>query len=76
MNINEKIEYIRKKKGVTKQHIANKCGYSSAWYTDLLKGRPPRVDTLQKIADALDVPVTIFFKDDLSVTHKKEKQAI
>ena len=76
MTINEKIEQIRKGKGVTKKHIAEKCGHTPAWYTDIVKGRSIKVDTLQKIADALEVDVRIFFENDLSVTLKNRKRAI
>ncbi len=76
MTINEKVEQIRISKGVTKKHIAEKCGHTPAWYTDIVKGRSIKVDTLQKVADALDVDIRIFFEKELSVTHKNEKQAI
>lgn len=77
MTINEKVEQIRQKKGITKKHIAEKCGHSPAWYTDILKGRPIKVDTLEKIADALEVDIRIFFENNLSETLKNEqKQAI
>lgn len=76
MTINEKIEKIRERKGVTKTHIAKKCGHTPAWYTDIVKGRRIKVDTLQKIADALEVDIKIFFDDKLSDSHKNEKEAI
>lgn len=74
MTINEKIEQIRRRKGVTKKHIAEKCGHTPAWYTDIVKGRQIKVDTLQKIADALEVDIRIFFDNKLSVTRKNENQ--
>ena len=76
MTINEKIEHIRQRKGVTKKHIAEKCGHTPAWYTDIVKGRPIKVDTLQKIADALEVDIRIFFEENLSVTRKKEQKQV
>ena len=73
MTINEKIEQIRKSKGITKKHIAEKCGHTPAWYTDILKGRSIKVDTLQKIADALEVDIIVFFEEKLSVSHKNKQ---
>lgn len=77
MKMHEKIELIRQRKGVTKTHIANRCNKTSAWYTGISKGRSRiDVETLQQIADALEVDVRIFFEDDLSATLKNQKQAI
>ncbi|MFC2948574.1 helix-turn-helix domain-containing protein [Virgibacillus sediminis] len=77
MKIHEKIELIRQRKGVTKTHIANKCNKTSAWYTGISKGRSKiDVETLQQIAEALEVDVRIFFEDNLSVTLNSEKQII
>lgn len=77
MRIHEKIELIRQRKGVTKTHIANKCNKTSAWYTGISQGKSRiDVETLQQIADALEVDVRIFFDDDLSVTLNYPKQAI
>lgn len=61
MMVYEKIEQIRKQKGVTKKHIAEKCNKSSAWYTDISRGRRGiNVETLKLIANALEVDVRIF----------------
>ena len=77
LKIYEKIEYIRRQKGVTKKHIAQKCGKTSAWYTGICTGRRGiSVEALQQIADALDVDVRIFFTDELSETLKNDKEVI
>lgn len=71
MDINQKIEYIRRQKGILKSHIASKCGYKPSWYTAIANGKKRiTVDDLQKIADALGVDVTVFFKENLSETLK------
>lgn len=65
--IHERIEEIRKSKGVTKTHIAKKCNRTVSWYHGISTGRrKPNVESLQQIADALGVDVKIFFDDDLS----------
>lgn len=62
-----KVEQVRIRKGVTKAHIARRCGHTISWYHDISKGRRNMsVEALQKIADALEVPVSIFFEDELS----------
>lgn len=65
----ERIEDIRKSKGVTKTHIANCCGKTVSWYYGISVGRRiPDVNALQEIADALEVDVRIFFANELSDT--------
>lgn len=77
MRIHEKVELIRKRKGITKKHIADRCNKTSAWYTGVSQGRTRiDVETLEEIADALGVDVRIFFGNELSVTLKSDKQAI
>lgn len=67
------IENIRKKKGITKTHIAKHCDKSVSWYADIAKGRRRLfVDDLLGISEAMDVEVTIFFDKKLSVTRKSE----
>ena len=67
MKVHEKIEEIRKSKGVTKTHIAKKCNKTVAWYYGISKGkRTLNVQTLQEIANALEVDVKNFFDNELS----------
>jgi len=77
MKIHERIEQIRQRKGVTKTHIANKCGKTPTWYTDISNGRRGiSVEALEQIADALEVDVRIFFNNKLSDTHKTDKEVV
>lgn len=75
--VHQKIEEIRIQKGVTKTHIARKCGKSVSWYCGISSGRrKANVESLKQIADALEVDVRIFFDNELSVTlNKKQKPA-
>lgn len=58
----EKIESIRKSKGVTKTFIANRCGHSPNWYWKVESGKSRlKVEELHRIAQALDVDPGIFF---------------
>lgn len=64
-----RIEEIRKSKGVTKTHIAKKCGKTVAWYHGISVGRrQPNVESLQQIADALETDVRNFFEEEVSDT--------
>lgn len=77
MEIYEKIELIRNRKGVTKSHLAIQCDKSPSWYARVSKGKIKLdVDSLINIAKALEVDVKIFFENDLSVTLNKEKQLV
>lgn len=63
-----KIEEIRIQKGVTKTHIAKRCGKSVSWYHGISTGRRiPNVESLQEIAIALEVDIKDFFENELSV---------
>lgn len=71
-----KIEEIRVSKGITKTHIAKSCGKTVAWYYGISTGkRIPNVESLQMIADALEVDVRDFFENNLSVTLNKKQLA-
>lgn len=68
-----KIEEIRVSKGVTKTHIAKSCDKTVAWYYGISTGkRVPNVESLQMIADALEVDIRDFFDNNLSVTLNKK----
>jgi transcriptional regulator with XRE-family HTH domain len=71
--IHIRVEQVRKRKGVTKAHIARRCGHSPSWYHDISKGRRKMtVETLEQIADVLEVPVTHFFEDKISESLTKD----
>ncbi|WP_336822991.1 helix-turn-helix transcriptional regulator [Sporosarcina sp. USHLN248] len=69
-----KIEEIRTRKGVTKTHIAKECGKTVAWYHGISVGRRiPNVESLQAIANALEVDIKDFFENELSDTLNEDK---
>lgn len=70
-----KIEEIRVSKGVTKTHIAKSCNKTVAWYYGISTGkRVPNVESLQMIANALEVDVRVFFENGLSDTLNSGRQ--
>lgn len=70
------IETLRKRKGMTKTHIANHCGKTIAWYADIAKGRRRvYLDDVLLIAEAMNEDERNFFDKKLSETLNKQKSA-
>lgn len=60
MDIGNNIKKIRKRKGMTQKELGNKCGIAdSAIRRYELGGANPKRETLQKIANALDVSIYV-----------------
>lgn len=60
-NIGDRIKKIRKAKGITQKELAEKLGTSHQNLSQYESGkRSPKIETIQKIADALDVSVDRF----------------
>ncbi len=58
MNTCEKIAFVRKKKNLTQKELGNKLGVTQQTVAQYENGaRIPKLETLKKIASALDVPV-------------------
>ncbi|MGI5855927.1 MAG: helix-turn-helix domain-containing protein [Candidatus Merdivicinus sp.] len=56
MTISEKIREARSKAGLTQQQLADKLGVSQQYIANYESGKHyPKIQTLQKIADALEV---------------------
>ncbi len=61
MNIGERIKHIRKESGVTQKQPAEKLGMTQAAIVQFESEKSnPKIDTLKKIANALNVSVTDF----------------
>lgn len=69
MTVSEKIQEARSKAGLTQQQLADKLGVSQQYIGNYESGkRYPKIQTLQKIADALGVSVTEFLGGELLTT--------
>lgn len=69
MNIGERIKHIRKESGVTQKQLAEKLGMTQAAIVQFESEKSnPKIDTLKKIANALNVSVTDFLDDGESIT--------
>jgi len=58
-----RVKDVCKEKGVTLAEVASKIGVAQASLSKMLGGNPT-IGTLEKIADALGVPVTELFSTD------------
>lgn len=68
MTIGEKIQKARKEKKYTQKQLAEKCGVATGTIQQYELGkRQPRIEQLEKIADALDVSVA----DLMGLTYKE-----
>lgn len=65
MSIGENIKKIRKEKGLTQKQLGNKLGISQAAIGQFENSSNLKIDTIQKIADALETPMILFVEDDL-----------
>lgn len=57
-----RIEELRKKKGLTQEELAEKTGLHRAYFWDIEQGRNVSIKTIYKIAKALGVSLSDFFK--------------
>ena len=61
MNFREKIKEICQNQGITQKELAEKLGITDISLNKSLRGEYPQLQTLEKIATALDVPITELF---------------
>ena len=67
MSYGKMIKAARQDAGLTQAQLADKCGYATITIRQYESDkREPRREQLQKIADALHVPITKLFDSDLS----------
>ena len=65
MNISEKIKKVRKAKKLSQQEVADRMQMNRVQYTRIETGKTePTIPTLERIAKALEVELTDFFKND------------
>lgn len=58
MTIGEKIKALRQKKGLTQKQLGNLCGMADSAIRRYENGRAnPKIETVQKIVDALDMSI-------------------
>lgn len=63
-NFSENLKKIRKEKGLSQKEVARRLGVSQPSYAQYERGvRSPKVETIERIADALEVPLTELLGD-------------
>lgn len=60
--LGERIEYLRKEKGLTQEELAEKAGLHRAYFWDIEKGRNISIKTAYNIARVLDINLSNLFK--------------
>lgn len=62
MNLSERLKYLREKKGITTNKLANLSGVSQSHLREIEMGkRNPTVETLSYFCDALGISLSDFF---------------
>ena len=58
----KRLRKLRRMRDWTQEEMAEKCGMSSDFISQLERGKnSPSLDTLQKLAEVLEVPIAEFF---------------
>ena len=63
MNFRERIKAICAEKGMTQKDLADLLGITDISLNQTLRGGYPQLQTLEKIANALCVPITNLFEE-------------
>lgn len=72
MNIGQKIKEVRKQKSLTQKELGKRAGISQQQIAQYENGKlKPKIETISKIADALDAPKNLFY-DNLDSLEKGE----
>ncbi|MDE6911086.1 MAG: helix-turn-helix domain-containing protein, partial [Lachnospiraceae bacterium] len=76
MTLGEKIQTYRKNKGLTQRELAEKCHLATGTIQQYELGkRKPKIEQIQNIAEALDIPVEYLF-EGLTIGLMTEKDAM
>ena len=59
--VGERIEYLRKEKGLTQEELAEKSGLHRAYFWDVENGRNVSIKTIYSITRALEINLSEFF---------------
>ncbi|SDX03732.1 Transcriptional regulator, contains XRE-family HTH domain [Alicyclobacillus hesperidum] len=75
MNLGERMAFIRKKKGLTQQDVADKLGISRGTYAHYeINKREPDLDMLKRIASVLGVTISHLIGDDPPSVSSEESE--
>jgi transcriptional regulator with XRE-family HTH domain len=60
-----KIEILRKQKGMSKKELYEKLGMSNQGYCDMVKDQTMKIKTLEKLSEIFKVTVCSWFEDNV-----------
>ena len=66
MNFRASVKRICRQKGMTQKALAEKLGIGDISLNQTLRGKYPQLQTLERIADALEVPVSELFEQPVN----------
>jgi transcriptional regulator with XRE-family HTH domain len=72
MTIEEKLKTIVKSKGLKMEFVYTSIGMTNSGFYKMLRNETYTVNTLQRIADVLEVPITDFFVNDSTIKAVEE----
>lgn len=76
MNLGENIKIIRKIKSLTLKEMSLITGITSSFLSDIENNKKlPSVETLNKLAEGLNVPLYMLFKEGMSEDHKESESS-
>lgn len=74
MNLGERINKVRRSKGISQVFITRRLGKTSAWLSNIERGRRDiGAEELHQVAEAMGVEIGVFFKDKLNNELSVEK---
>lgn len=74
MLVSKNIEALMSAKNTNALQLANKAGINKSAVYDIIAGRSrsPKIETIQKIAIALNVPISMIFSENMDQSVRQE----
>ena len=66
MDFRKRIKELCNRRGITQKDLANKLGITDISLNQTLRGKYPQLQTLERIATTLDVPIVDLFEQPTS----------
>jgi transcriptional regulator with XRE-family HTH domain len=74
LEVNERITFLRKQKGLTVNKLANLAGISQSFLREIeLGNKKPTIETLSLVCSALDISLKDFFDDSFKSNLQKNE---
>jgi transcriptional regulator with XRE-family HTH domain len=74
LEVNDRITFLRKQKGLTVNKLANLAGISQSFLREIeLGNKKPTIETLSLVCNALDISLKDFFDDSFKSNLQKNE---